>query len=142
MAGFSIAMDPLPPPGGADVTVPMAGAYVGDGMPPSHSKTGSENTEVGICRDGSAAARVLGGSKRGGTEQGGWVRQGRKVTDICTWVQCFGTYVAVLVPAEPLVVLELMVCMGITVRCRRTTRDSDGYGTTQPSEDRLHCLGI
>ena len=69
--------------------------------------------EVGICRDGGAAARVLGGSKGGGVEQSKEhrVKQGRKVTDICTWVQCFGTYVAVLVPAEPLVVPELMAYM-------------------------------
>ena len=44
------------------------------------------------------------------------VKQGRKVTDISTWVQCFGTYVAVLVPAEPLVVPELMAYMGIILR--------------------------
>ena len=46
----------------------------------------------------------------------GRTRQARQVTDIFTWVQCFGTYVAVVAPVEPLAVPELMAYMGTIVR--------------------------
>ena len=42
--------------------------------------------------------------------------QARNVTDIFTWVQCFGTYVAVLTLCEPRMVAELMAYMGTIIR--------------------------
>jgi len=54
-----------------------------------------------------------------------WGKQSRKVTDICTRVQIFGTYVAILSPAEPSVVPELMAYMGAIVRA---PQDYEGLG--------------
>ena len=55
----------------------------------------------------------------------GQTMQARQVMDIFTWVQCFGTYVAVVAPVEPLSVSELMAYMGTIVR---VSQDYDGLG--------------
>ena len=47
------------------------------------------------------------------------------MTEIFTWVQCFGIYVAVLAPGEPQVMPELMAYMGIIVR---VSQDYAGLG--------------
>ena len=125
MAGFSIATDPLPLPGGADVTVPMAGAYVGDGMPQVPAKLAAKIRRWEFVEMGELLPEFWAGPKEEEQSKECRVRQGRKVTDICTWVQCFGTYAAVLVPAEPLVVPELIAYMGITVR---VSQDYEGLG--------------
>ncbi len=52
-------------------------------------------------------------------------RQSRKVTDVFTWLQCFGTYVAVLATHEPTVVPELMAYMGLIIR---VSQDYEGLG--------------
>jgi hypothetical protein len=51
-------------------------------------------------------------------EEGRKARHSKKVTEICTWVQCFGTYVAVLIP-------ELMAYMATIVR---VSQDFAGFG--------------
>ncbi len=43
-------------------------------------------------------------------------RQGRKVTDTFTWLQCYSTYVAVQVPKAPLLAPELMAYQATIVR--------------------------
>ncbi len=53
------------------------------------------------------------------------VRHNRKVTDIFTWLQCYGSFVAVLTPAEPQAAPELMAYMGFIVRARQ---DYEGLG--------------
>ncbi len=59
----------------------------------------------------------MGKEKRG--------RQSRKVKDVFTWLQCFGTYVAVLATHEPTVVPELMAYMGLIIR---VSQDYEGLG--------------
>ena len=51
--------------------------------------------------------------------------QGRKVTEIFAWLQCFGTYVAVPSTHEPAVVPEMMAYMGIIIR---VSQDYKGLG--------------
>ena len=52
-------------------------------------------------------------------------RQGRKVTDLCTWLQCYAIYVAVLGPQEPQVIPDLMAYMGFVIR---VSQDHEGLG--------------
>ena len=84
---------------------------------------------MGVCRNGGAASGILGRTEGARTEGGPAkerrARQCRKVTEVIKWVQCFGTYVAVLAPAEPMVVPELMAYMGMVVRM---VQDYEGLG--------------
>ena len=87
--------------------------YVGDGMLPVPAKLAAKVRRWEVCRNGGTSSRILG-RKAAGT--GGRVhRHARKVTDIFTWVQCFGTYVAVVTPVEPHLVPELMAYMGTII---------------------------
>ena len=103
--------------GGPGGMVPATGAYVGDGMPPVPAKLAAkvrrwEFVEMGSCfpNSESDSPREL---EREATR--GRTRQARQVTDIFTWVQCFGMYVAVVASVEPLAVPELMAYMGTIV---------------------------
>ena len=40
----------------------------------------------------------------------------RSVTDILTWLQCYGTYVSVLAPSQPELIPELMSYMSLIIR--------------------------
>jgi len=60
--------------------------------------------------------------------RGSGTRQGRKVTDILSWVQCFSSFVAVLALAEPLVVPKLMAHLNLIVR---VSQDYEGLGWVQ-----------
>jgi hypothetical protein len=44
------------------------------------------------------------------------LRRSRKVTDIFTWLQCYGTYVSVLAPLYPDRIPELMAYMTTIIR--------------------------
>ena len=80
---------------------------------------------MGFCEGGNCCLNFGLGQRR---QKGNWPRrsrQGCKVTDIFTWLQCFGTSVAVLAPHEPHTVPELMVYMGIIVR---VSQDYEGLG--------------
>ena len=46
----------------------------------------------------------------------GKTRRSRKVTDILTWLQCFGSYVAVLTPGRPQLIPEMMAYMSTIIR--------------------------
>ena len=66
------------------------------------------------------------------------VRQVRKDTDIFTWLQCFGTYVAVLAKHKPALVPELMAYMGLIIRvsqdykCLGCVRYDSAFGGRRP----------
>ena len=51
-----------------------------------------------------------------GAKRGAQTRRTRKVTDIFTWLQCYGTYVSVLGRHTPEAIPELLAYMGTIVR--------------------------
>jgi len=50
------------------------------------SKVGSQDSEVGVRRNGGTASEILGGTE-GGPVKERRVRQGHKMTEVITWVQ-------------------------------------------------------
>ena len=119
--------DPLPPLGGGDGGASAAGTYVGDGMPPVPAMLAAKIRRWEFVEMGELLPEFWAGLKEpeGGPAKERRARQGQKVTEVITWVQCFGTYVAVLAPAEPMVVPELMAYMGMVVRM---AQDYEGLG--------------
>ena len=113
--------------GGPSGTVPAAGAYVGDGMPPVPAKLAAKVRRWEFVEMGELLPEFWVGQPRELEREAsrGRTRQARQVTDVFTWVQCFGTYVAVVAPVEPLAVPELMAYMGTIVR---VSQDYDGLG--------------
>ncbi len=126
----------MPPPGpagalvnllpmvGPDLKLPVGGAYVWEGLPPVPAKLAGkirrwEFVEMGelLPEFWTAKEEVERKDQR--------PRQGRKVTEIFTWLQCYGSLVAVLAPTEPRVIPELMAYMGLIVR---VSQDYEGLG--------------
>lgn len=116
-----------PPPGGWDGRVSAAGNYVGGGMPLVPARLARKIRRWEFVEMGELLPESWVGPKEQEAEsvKERRARQGRKVTDIFTWVQCFGTYVAVLAPADLLAVPELMAYMGTIVRM---SQDYEGLG--------------
>ena len=105
----------------------MTGAYVGDGMPPVPEKLVNKIRRWEFMEMGELLPEFWVGPKEVEGEPGKekWLRQGRKVTEIFAWLQCFGTYVAVLSTHEPAVVPEMMAYMGIIIL---VSQDYEGLG--------------
>ncbi len=106
---------------------PHSGGYVGDGMPPVPAKLVNKIRRWEFIEMGELLPEFWVGPKEAegdvGKEKRG--RQSRKVTDVLTWLQCFGTYVAVLATHEPTIVPELMAYMGLIIR---VSQDYEGLG--------------
>ena len=104
-----------------------AGTYVGDGMPPVPARLAAKIQRWEFVEMGELLPEFWAGLKEpeGGPAKERWARQGRKVTKVITWVQCFLTYMAVLAPADPMMVPELMAYMGMVVRM---AQDYEGLG--------------
>ena len=119
--------------GGPGGMVPAAGAYVGDAMPPVPAKLAEKVRRWEFVEMGELLTELWDGQPRELEREAtrGRTRQARQVTDIFTWVQCFGMYVAVVAPVEPLAVPELMAQL---FECRRITMGWAGSDTTQHSD--------
>ena len=81
---------------------------------------------MGAHRDGELLPEFWSGPKDGeGETRERRARQGRKVTEIFTWLQCYSSFVVALAPTEPQVIPELMAYMGLIVR---VCQDYEGLG--------------
>ncbi len=80
----------------------QGGVYVGEGLPPVPTKLADKIRRWEFVEMGELLPEFWSGPKEGesdGKERR--VRHNQKVTDIFTWLQCYGSFVAVLTPAEP-----------------------------------------
>ena len=101
----------------------MAGTYVGDGMSPVPAKHASKIRRWGFVEMGKLLPEFWVAPRDG--EGDNKQRQGRKVTDLCTWLQCYAIYVAVLTPQEPQVIPDIMAYMGFIIN---VSQDHEGLG--------------
>ena len=98
--------------------IPATGVYIGDGLPPVPPALAAKIRRGAFVDMGEllpefwALSKEDDGNMRGEAK----VRRSRKVTDIFTWLQCFGTYVSVLAPAYPDRIPELMAYMTMIIR--------------------------
>ena len=104
---------------GSPPTLP--GVYVGDGLPPVPQKLADKILRWEFVDMGELLPEFWSMAKE--EEPAGrrplTSRRARKVTDIFTWVQCYGSYVSVLGPQFPKVIPELMAYMTTIVRVSR-----------------------
>ena len=106
--------------------LPTAGAYVGDGMPPVPAKLAAKIRRWEFVEMGELLPEFWVAPRDGeGDNKVRRARQGRKVADLCTWLQCYAVYMAVLGPQEPQVIPDLMACMGLVIR---VSKDHEGLG--------------
>ena len=126
-ASSRLVLGELPLASGPLVKDPAAGAYVEDGMPPVPARLAAKIRRWEFVEMGKLLSEFWVGPREVEVElpKERRTRQARKMTDIFTWVQCFGTYVAVLAPCEPRTVPELMAYMGTIVR---VSQDYEGLG--------------
>ena len=100
---------------------PTLGVYVGAGNTPVPSKLAER-----IRRwDYVDMAELLPEVRLSGGESEGKMltKRPRYVTEIFSWIQCFGTYVSVLGPTYPSAIPELMAYMSLILHC---SQDYDG----------------
>ena len=104
----------LLPSANATLKLPK-GVYVGEGIPPVPAKLAAKIRNGEYVDMGELLPEFWSGSK---DEEGkeGKARRGRKVTEVFTWLQCFGSYVAVRGTHAPDLVPELMAYMATIVR--------------------------
>ncbi len=94
------------------------GVYVGDGLPPVPAKLAAKIRRGEFVEKGELLPEFWSMPKvdDGEARRDGKSRRTRKVTDIFTWLHCFGSYVSVLGLQAPKRIPELMVYMTTTVR--------------------------
>ena len=95
--------------------LPLNGVYVGAGSSPVPNKVAERirRWEFVDMAELLPEVRLSRGENEGRLLQ----RKPRCVTDIITWIQCFGAYVSVLGPAYPAAIPELMAYMTLIVCC-------------------------
>ena len=95
--------------------LPAQGVYVGAGNSPVSSKVAERirRWELVDMADLLPEVRLSTAESEGKSIQ----RKPRCVTDIFSWLQCFGTYVSVLGPVYPSAILEMMAYMNLIVLC-------------------------
>ena len=98
---------------------------MGEGMPPVPAKLAARIRRWEYVEMGELLPEFWIGSKAEEGEVKIRTRQGRKVSDIFTWLQSYGLYVAVLAPNKPQVIPELMAYMGLILR---VSQDYEGLG--------------
>ena len=109
-----------------DLKLPTGGAYVGEGLPPVPARLAAKIRQWEYIEMGELLPEFWSGPKDGeGEPRERRPRQGRKVAEIFTWLQCYSSFVAVLAPTEPQVIPELMAYMGLIIR---VSQDYEGLG--------------
>ena len=96
---------------------PAEGVYLGDGIPPVPEKIAAKIRKGEFIEMSELLPEFWsprGDDSDSGRENKG--RRSRKVTDIFTWLQCFGAYVSVRAPPAPHLIPELMAYMATIVR--------------------------
>ena len=94
---------------------PSVGAYVGEGVPPVPPKLVTRIHRLDFVEMGELLPEFWVESNRE-VDPDRRPRRSRKVTDIFTWLQCFGSFTAVLATHNPGMIPELMAYMGTIVR--------------------------
>ena len=96
---------------------PTVGVYLGEGIPPVPDKLAAKIRRGEFVEMGELLPEFW--SPRGDEGEVGReskVRRSRKVTDIFSWLQCFGAYVSIRAPPAPHLIPELMAYMATIVR--------------------------
>ena len=95
--------------------LPAQGVYVGAGNSPVSSKVAERirRWEFVDMADLLPEVRLSTVENEGKSIQ----KKPRCVTDIFSWLQCFGTYVSILGPVYPSAIPEMMAYMNLIVRC-------------------------
>ena len=97
---------------------PPSGVCMGDGLSPVPAKLVAkirrgEFVEMGeLLPEFNVGSREEHGTSRADVRP----RRSRSVTDILTWLQCYGMYVSVLAPSQPDLIPELMSYMSLIIR--------------------------
>ena len=108
----------LLPSANAELAPVSEGVYVGDGFPPLPVKLAAK-IRKGEFVEMEELLPEYWSSHREEDIEGKHevkVRRSRKVTDIFTWLQCFGSYVSVRAQCTPSLILELMAYTAAIVR--------------------------
>ena len=103
---------------GGGLRLSSEGVYVGDGVPPVPEKLASKIRRGEFVEMGELLPEFWSHTKgeEGEPSRETKSRKTRKVTDIFTWIQCFGTYVSVRTPPAPHLIPEFMAYMATIVR--------------------------
>ena len=119
-AGVSVAakLANLLPSANAELAPCSDGVYVGDGLPPVPAKLAAKIRKGEFVEMGELLPEFWSSHREEDTEgkHEAKVRRSRKVTDIFTWLQCFGSYVSVRAQYTPSLIPELMAYMAAIVR--------------------------
>lgn len=115
----SVALTAPPP------KLAVGGAFIGEGLPPVPQKLAAKIHRWEYVDMGELLPEFLARQREEDEAKDRAARQGRKVTDILTWVQCFSAFVAVMAPVEPQVVPEMMAYLSLIVRA---SQDFEGLG--------------
>ena len=117
-AGISATITNLLPYAGGSLTMPSAGVYLGEGIPPVPDKLAAKIRRGEYIEIGELLPEFWSSAKGddGEPSKEARGRRSRKVTDIFTWLQCFGAYVSVRAPQAPHLIPELMAYMATIVR--------------------------
>lgn len=95
---------------------PTEGVYVGDGIPPVPEKVATKIKKGEFVEMGELLPEFWSPREDGDSGREAKARRSRKVTDIFTWLQCFGVFVSVRAPSAPHLIPELMAYMSTIVR--------------------------
>ena len=120
LAGASIAakLANLLPSANAELAPVSEGVYVGDGLPPVPTKLAAKIRKGEFVEMGELLPEFWSSHRKEDIEgkHEVKVRRSRKVTDIFTWLQCFGSYVSVRAQHTPSLIPELMAYTAAIVR--------------------------
>ena len=141
--GVSVAakLANLLPSANAELTPISEGVYVGDSLPPVPAKLAAKIQKGEFVEMGELLPEFWSSHREENVEgkQEIKIRRRRKVTDIFTWLQCFGSYVSVHTQHTPSLIPELMAYMAAIVRVyARIMQGWHRCDTMWPTEDRPH----
>ena len=95
-----------------------SGVFMGDGLSPVPAKLVAKIQRGEFVDMGELLPEFNVGSREedGASRTDVRPRRSRSVTDILSWLQCYGTYVSVLAPSQPELIPELMAYMSLIIR--------------------------